>query len=109
MGLGGFPEVSLAGAPNAARQARAKVHAGIDPIGAAHAERRATAARLAASKTFASCAQAFIKAKSPAWANSKHAAQWTSTLKTYAEPMIGALPVQEVSTAHVLEILEPIW
>lgn len=109
MGLGGFPEVSLASARNAAREARAKVHAGVNPIGAAHAERRATAAKLAASKTFAFCAQAFIKAKSPAWANSKHAAQWTSTLKTYAEPVIGALPVQEVSTAHVLEILEPIW
>jgi integrase len=109
MGLGGFPEVSLADARNAAREARAKVRAGVNPIEALKPEKRAAAAKLAASKTFSFCAAAFIKAKSPEWANSKHAAQWTSTLRTYAEPVIGALPVQDVSTAHVLEILEPIW
>jgi integrase len=109
MGLGGFPEVSLADARKAAREARAKARAGINPIGAVKAERRAAAVKLAESKTFSFCAAAFIKAKSPAWGNSKHTAQWTSTLKTYAEPVIGALAVQEVSTAHVLEILEPIW
>ena len=32
MGLGGFPDVTLAGAHEAAREARAKVRQGIDPI-----------------------------------------------------------------------------
>ena len=32
------------------------------------------------------------------WRNAKHAAQWESTLETYAEPVIGALPVQAIDT-----------
>ena len=32
MGLGGFPDVSLAGAREAAREARAKVRDGVDPL-----------------------------------------------------------------------------
>ena len=36
----------------------------------------------------------------------KHAAQWEATLATYAEPIIGALPVQAVDTALVMKVLE---
>jgi integrase len=43
------------------------------------------------------------------WCNRKHAAQWTATLKTYADPIIGAVPVQNVDTALVMKILEPMW
>ena len=32
------------------------------------------------------------------WRNAKHAAQWEATLATYAEPIIGALPVQVIDT-----------
>ena len=42
-----------------------------------------------------------------AWRNSKHRAQWDSTLSTYAHPTIGSLPIASVDTAtemalHVL-------
>jgi len=50
-----------------------------------------------------------LKAHRAGWRNGKHAAQWEATLKTYAEPVIGALPVQAVDTALVLKVLEPIW
>jgi hypothetical protein len=33
----------------------------------------------------------------------------TATLKTYAYPVIGDLPVSAVDVALVLRILEPIW
>jgi integrase len=41
--------------------------------------------------------------------NAKHAAQWTSTLKTYAFPVIGVIAVNAIDTALVLKVIEPIW
>ena len=43
------------------------------------------------------------------WRNPKHAAQWESTLKTYAEPVVGAVSVLDVDTVLIMKILEPIW
>jgi integrase len=43
------------------------------------------------------------------WKNKKHGAQWTSTLETYAAPIVGRLLVRDVTTAHVIRVLEPIW
>ena len=54
-------------------------------------------------------AEAHIEAKRHGWTNPKHAAQWSSTLETYAYPSIGHLAVRDVSTQHVLDILDPIW
>lgn len=45
----------------------------------------------------------------PSWKNKKHAAQFISTLKTYAFPHIGELKVSEVNTSHLMSILSPIW
>lgn len=52
MGLGGFPDVPLAGAREAARAARAKVKDGIDPVAQARDARSAIKASQAAAKTF---------------------------------------------------------
>jgi integrase len=43
------------------------------------------------------------------WRNPKHAAQWEATLATYADPIIGRLPLQSIDMALVLKVLEPIW
>lgn len=43
------------------------------------------------------------------WRNPKHAAQFISTLETYAFPRISNLKVSEVSTADLLAVLQPIW
>lgn len=43
-----------------------------------------------------------------AW-NAKHAAQWTASLEAFVHPVIGDVSVQEVTTQHVLSILQPIW
>ncbi len=109
MGLGGFPDVTLAGAREAARKAREKIKAGIDPIEEARAARSTLAAARAAALTFEQCAIAFIAVKETEWANSKHAQQWRNTLATYAYPVIGKLLVRDVEQSHVLRILEPIW
>ena len=55
---------------------------------------------LAAAKamTFRQCAEAFIAANESGWKSAKHAAQWTATLKAYAFPYIGNLPVASIDT-----------
>ena len=109
MGLGGFPDVTLAQARERARAARDQVREGVDPIQARQAARSASAAALAKAKTFDQCVTAFVKAKSGEWQNAKHRAQWDSTLETYASPFIGRLLVQDVGVTNVLAVLEPIW
>ncbi len=56
--------------------------------------------------TFAACTEAYVEANKAGWRNEKHAAQWGSTLKTYAYPAFGSLPVQSVDTAMVMKVLE---
>ena len=109
IGLGGFPDVTLAGAKEAARNVREKIRAGIDPVAEKAAARSALAAAVASALSFKQAAEKYIEANEAAWKNAKHAAQWTSTLETYAYPIIGNLQVAHVDTAHIVNVLEPIW
>lgn len=108
-GLGGFPDVTLAAAREAARAARAKIKSGIDPIDEARQARSALKATQAAAITFQKAAEAYINAHKEGWRNEKHTKQWTATLTTYAYPAIGNLLVQDVGLPQVLAVLEPIW
>src|SRR5262249_42924666 len=69
MGLGPYPEISLAVARDKAEDARRLKAEGIDPIDS----RKAAAG---ASKTFKECATAYIDAHKDGWRNEKHAEQW---------------------------------
>ena len=109
MGLGGFPDVTLAGARGAAREARAKIKAGIDPIAEGRAARSALRASVAAAITFELASRQYIEAHEPGWRNAKHAQQWRNTLETYANPVIGGVLVRDVALPQVLAVLEPIW
>ncbi len=109
MGLGGFPDVPLAQAKDKARLARDAISQGVDPI----MQRKAAISQLRAShaseKTFKDAAESYIEAHGESWKNAKHRAQWSSTLETYAYPVVGKLFVRDVGQEHVLAILEPIW
>lgn len=109
MGLGPIHTVSLAEARARAAECRQLARDGHDPIDRRLGEK--AAARLEAAKaiTFKAAAAEFIKAQRPGWRNAKHAAQWASTLKTYAEPVIGDLAVQTIDTGLVIRILQPLW
>lgn len=109
MGLGPLYTIGLADARTRAAGARKLLLDGLDPLDVRHAERKARQAEHAKAVTFKECAEKYIKADRPAWRNAKHAAQWESTLATYAYPVIGKLPVGDVETAHITKILEPIW
>jgi len=109
MGLGPYPDVTLAMAYDKARAAREQIKNGIDPI----LERERAASQLRAAqdteKTFEWCAQRYIETHGDSWKNAKHRAQWVSTLETYAYPIIGKTLVRDVGQAQVLAVLEPIW
>lgn len=97
IGLGPWPEVTLAEAREKALAARRLVLRGLDP--------RAARGVL----TFEAAAEALIAAKRPGWRSAKHAAQWRSTLATYAHPRLGRLDVAAVGVEDVLAVLTPIW
>lgn len=43
------------------------------------------------------------------WKNAKHKAQWFSTVKTYALPVLGKKKLADIKKQDILEILKPIW
>lgn len=104
MGLGSFPDTGLAEARRKAENFRKLAKDGVDPINARDLEKQQHS-----TPTFTSCAARYIKSHRHSWRNAKHARQWVSTLKTYARPVIGEMPVDEIDTHHLLNILEPIW
>lgn len=109
MGLGGFPDVELGEARQAAREARALIRQGVDPIERAREAKIALRSRAQAVVTFKQAAEAYITAHSPGWRNPKHRQQWSNTLNSYAYPEIGHLSVADIDLPHVLAVLEPIW
>ena len=108
-GLGGFPDVTLAGARDAARLVRTMVADGVDPIREARSARSALRAERAGSWTFDECVGGYIADHAPKWSNAKHRAQWESTLAAYASPVMGRLLARDVDLPHVLAVLRPIW
>jgi integrase len=109
MGLGAFPDVTLAQAREKARETRAAIEDGRDPVAERAAARSALIAARGVETTFDEAARKFIESKSSEWSNPKHAAQWSATLNTYASPVIGSLQVRDVTLGHITKILEPIW
>ena len=102
LGLGSWPEVTLAEAREKTLTARRQILDGEDPIVARKASRARSAVKAI---TFRECAESYIAAHSPGWKSPTHAAQWPSTLATYVYPVFGSLPVQAVDTGLVLRAI----
>lgn len=109
IGLGAFPEVTLAKAHEKARAVREQITQGVDPVQQREAAARRLKATQASAKTFDQCVSSYIAAHAPTWSNTKHRQQWENTLGTYASPTLGALAVQDIDTAHIVKVLEVIW
>jgi len=109
MGIGPYPAVGVAEARKKAIEARNLVRQGVDPIQQQQAALSALRAKSASSRTFKEAAREYIAAHEASWRNSKSNTAWTNTLATYAQPVIGDLLVADITKAHVLEILKPIW
>lgn len=106
MGLGPVHTVSLAEAREKALECRKQLQNGIDPIDARKEARASEAVARVKAMTFDQCADAYVEANRAGWKSAKHADQWESTLKTYASPVIGSLPVALIDAGLVLKVLE---
>ena len=104
MGLGPLSLISLAEARELAFDYRRLLLRGVDPIEHRRANRGAPT-----SASFREFADEWISAQEPGWRNPKSSAQWRSSLKSYAYPTIGDLPVEAITTDHLITILTPIW
>ena len=109
MGIGPYPAVGVAEARKKAVEARNLVRQGVDPIQQQQAALSALRAKSASSRTFKEAAREYIAAHEAGWRNSKSNTAWTNTLARYAQPVIGDLLVADITKAHVLDILKPIW
>jgi integrase len=102
-GVGSARLVSLAEAREIARSWRRIAKAGGDP-----AEERDKGKR--ESLTFEDAARrVWADQIEPNARNPKHSQQWINTLRDYAFPLIGSLPVHAIRQADILRVLSPIW
>jgi integrase len=109
IGLGPFHTVGLAEAREEARKARALLIRGFDPLQAKRDDIAQRGELKATHKTFDECVMEYIASHQDAWKNDKHMKQWESSLRTYASPHFGKLPVCQIDTPLVLNVLKPIW
>jgi integrase len=108
MGLGSASAVSLAEARRTAAEARALLADGRDPL---EEKRAAEAARKAerAKPSFGAFADALAADIEGGFRKAKHRQQWKTTLGPASCGAIRSKPIDEVNTAGVLAVLQPIW
>jgi len=110
MGLSSYPDVTLAMARERATECRLLVKDKIDPIEHRKQKHDVILNELSEKKrTFKYCATRFIESHKANWSNPKHQAQWTSSLETYAYPVLEKMDIKHIDTPHILKVLEPIW
>ncbi|GHC45647.1 integrase [Gemmobacter tilapiae] len=108
IGLGPYPEISLATARDKARDAKAKVEQGVDPIEDRKAARAALAAANARTLLFSDAVDKWIIAKMTDRPEKSQRAI-RSTISRYALPEIGALSVQDITVQDVTRAIQGVW
>ena len=98
-GLGGADLVSLPQAREKALEYRRMARQGLNPRYNAQRE----------IPTFEEIAEQVHIERLPTWKNPKHGQQWINTLRDYAFPKIGRMPVDGIGQPEVLMCLSPIW
>jgi integrase len=107
MGLGAFPDVSLADARQRARIARLRLSEGFDPIEERNQRRAEQRRAQAATVVFRDAAKAVIADREGGWSR-EHRRQWLTSM-AQVDPILGGLPVATIDTALVMKAVEPIW
>lgn len=109
IGLGGYPDVTLAMARERAREMRDRIWRGEDPVEERRAARAAAVAAQKRGVTFAQAVDRYLANKLEEFRNEKHRKQWRATLDTYAVPVLGEMLVGDIAVHDVQRVLEPIW
>lgn len=106
IGLGSYPQVSLADAREQAGKLASEAKQGVNLKAKKRAERSSLIAAAAKNKTFIECAEAYMDAHSSDYTSDKHRKQWPATLFTYAYPIIGKMLVSDIAMRDVRNVLE---
>ncbi len=103
LGMGAVLLIPLAEAREIARSWRRIARDGGDPVVERDKNKRK-------SLTFEDAARrVWSEQIEPNVRNTKHRWQWINTLRDYAFPTIGSLPVHAIRQADILRVLSPIW
>ena len=102
IGLGRYPEISLARARTLAAEVREAAKEG-------HSITLTPDDEPTPAPTFAEIAGAVIELRAPTWSNAKHAWQWRNSLENHVYPTFGNKRVDEITSSDVLKVLMPIW
>jgi integrase len=98
-GLGGADVVTINQARDRALEYRRMAKQGLNPRFNARRE----------IPTFEEVAQQVHIDRMPTWKNAKHGQQWINTLRDYAFPKIGRMPIDSIDQPDVMMCLSPIW
>lgn len=104
MGLGRWPDVSIAEARERAAEARRTLRDGLDPI-AEREKVRQQPHRLTVKEAIGGC----FEARKAELKGDGEAGRWMSPLKTHIIPKIGKMPVEELDQHTLKRVLDPIW
>lgn len=106
IGLGSYPQVSLADAREQAGKLVMEAKQGVNLKAKKRAHRSSLIAAAAKNKTFRECAEAYMEAHSSDYSSDKHRKQWPATLEAYAYPVIGNMLVSDIVMRDVRNVLE---
>lgn len=105
MGFGSCADISLADARGFVAEQSALIARGIDPV--SNREQQAIE-KIKLSITMADVARDYIAEQSKGWSYNT-LVNWNSVNQRYITPSIGDLLPADVTTEHVLALLQPIW
>jgi len=106
IGLGAYPQVSLADAREQAGKLALEAKQGVNLKAKKRSERSSLIAAASKNKTFIDCAESYMDAHSSDYTSDKHRKQWPATLFTYAYPIIGKMLVCDIAMRDVRNVLE---
>lgn len=106
IGLGPYPQVSLAEAREQAKKLVVEAKQGVNLKAKKRTERSALLSAASKNKTFRECAVAYMEAHASDYTSDKHRKQWPATLEAYAFPMIGSMLVSDIAMRDVKNVLE---
>ena len=98
-GLGGADTVTLNQARDRALEYRRMAKQGLNPRFNVRQE----------VPTFEEVARQVHIDRMPTWKNAKHGQQWINTLRDYAFPKIGRMPIDSIDQPEVMMCLAPVW
>jgi integrase len=92
-----------------ARKAQQQLYDGIDPLKHKRDEKTRQVLEAARSITFADAAQRYYDQHEQKWSSHKHRQDFLASMRMYANPTIGKMPIADIKTEHVLRVIEPHW